>query len=68
MERVIANEGFDVTDVTDEVSQIDVVVNGILDAHGIEGAEKEQVMDHLNNRLSDQLEDILARKKFEINF
>merc|ERR1719148_114322 len=62
MERVKATEGWD---VTDEVSKVDVVVNVILDAHGIEGAKKEQVMDHLNNRLSEELEEILAGKKFE---
>jgi len=65
MERVKATEGWD---VTDEVSKVDVVVNGILDAHGVEGADKEHVMDHLNNKLSKELEEILAGKKFEINF
>merc|ERR1712161_154387 len=58
MERVKATEGWD---VTDEVSKVDVVVNGIL------GAEKEHVMDHLNNKLSKELEEILDGKKFEIN-
>merc|ERR1712238_95641 len=64
--NVIKNE--EGWDVTDEVSKVDVVVNGILDAHGIEGAEKEQIMDHLNNKLSDELEEILDGNKFEINF
>merc|ERR1712238_400624 len=55
-------------DVADEVSKVDVVVTGILEAHGIEGVEKVQVMGHLNNKLSKVLEETLAEKKVEINF
>merc|ERR1712238_193050 len=63
MERVKATEGWD---VTDEVSKVDVVVNGILDEHGIEGAEKEHVMDHLDNKLFKMLEEISEEKELDV--
>merc|ERR1719469_1434554 len=63
MERVKVTEGWD---VTDEVSKVNVVVNGILDAHGIEGAEKEHVMDHLDNKLSKMLEEISEEKELNV--
>merc|ERR1740139_2020434 len=63
MERVKATEGWD---VTDEVSKVDVVVNGILDAHGIEGREKEQVMDHLDNKLFKMLEEVSEEKELNV--
>jgi len=65
MERVEASEEWD---ITDEVSKIDVVVTGILEAHGIVSVEKVQALDHLNNKLFKILEKTLAEKKVEINF
>merc|ERR1711902_242375 len=59
IERAKATDGWDINDV---VSKVDVGVNKILDAHGIDGAMKEQAMDHLDAKLSNMLEEISVEK------
>merc|ERR1711983_279491 len=59
IERAKATDGWDINDV---VSKVDVGVNKILDAHGIDGALKEEAMDHLDIKLSNMLEEISAEK------
>merc|ERR1740139_1865876 len=63
IERAKATEGWDIRDV---VSKVGVGVNEILDEHGIEGAKKEQAMDHLDNKLSKMLEEFLEEKELNI--
>merc|ERR1719491_389963 len=72
IERAKATEGWVISDV---VRNVGVGVNEILDEHGIEGAKKEQAMDHLDNKLFKMLEEISEEKegenditKVEINF
>merc|ERR1712238_73156 len=62
-ERAKATEGWDIGDV---VSKVDVGVSKILDEHGIEGAKKEQAMDHLDNKLSKMLEEISEEKELNV--
>merc|ERR1719245_1476190 len=59
IERAKATDGWDINDV---VSKVDMGVNKILDAHGIDGVMKEQAMDHLDTKLSNMLEEISAEK------
>jgi len=54
--------------VLDEVSKVDMVATKILEVHGIEGVEQEEVIDHLNKKLVKVLEETVAEKKVEINF
>merc|ERR1712238_237285 len=63
IERAKATEGWDIRDV---VSKVGVGVNEILDEHGIEGAKKEQAMDHLDNKLSKMLEEISEEKELNV--
>merc|ERR1719148_277259 len=63
IERAKATEGWDIMDV---VSKVGVGVNEILDEHGIEGAKKEQAMDHLDNKLSKMLELISEEKELNV--
>merc|ERR1711983_228140 len=70
IERAKATDGWDINDV---VSKVDVGVNKILDAHGIDGAMKEQAMDHLDAKLSNMLEEISVEKisaetDWDVNF
>merc|ERR1719438_201518 len=70
IERAKATDGWDINDV---VSKVDVGVNKILDAHGIDGALKEEAMDHFDTKLSNMLEEISAEKisaekDWDINF
>jgi len=62
IERAKNSEGWDVEDV---VSKIDVRVGKILDTHGVDGAEKEMAIEHLDNKLSTMLEEISVAKEFE---
>merc|ERR1712238_249969 len=63
IERAKATEGWDIRYV---VSKVGVGVNEILDEHGIEGAKKEQAMDHLDNKLSKMLEEISEEKELNV--
>merc|ERR1719148_640735 len=63
IERAKATEGWDIRDV---VSKVGVGVNEILDEHGIEGAKKEQAMDHLENKLFKMLEEISEEKELNV--
>merc|ERR1719148_61783 len=63
IERAKATEGWNIRDV---VSKVGVGVNEILDEHGIEGAKKEQAMDHLDNKLSKMLEEISEEKELNV--
>merc|ERR1712238_628897 len=60
IERAKATEGWVISDV---VQKVGVGVNEILDEHGIEGAKKEQAMDHLDNKLFKMLEEISEEKE-----
>merc|ERR1719438_471110 len=62
IERAKATDGWDINDV---VSKVDVGVNKILDAHGIDGVMKEKAIDHLDNKLSEVLEEISLAKESE---
>merc|ERR1712238_340025 len=63
IERAKTTEGWDIRDV---VSKVGAGVNEILDEHGIEGAKKEQAMDHLDNKLSKMLEEISEEKELNV--
>merc|ERR1712238_245453 len=63
IERAKTTEGWNIRDV---VSKVGVGVNEILDEHGIEGAKKEQAMDHLDNKLSKMLEEISEEKELNV--
>merc|ERR1712194_636257 len=63
IERAKTTEGWNIRDV---VRKVGVGVNEILDEHGIEGAEKEQAMDHLDNKLSKMLEEISEEKELNV--
>merc|ERR1719491_1924245 len=63
IERAKTTEGWNIRDV---VSKVGVGVNEILDEHGIEGATKEQAMDHLDNKLSKMLEEISEEKELNV--
>merc|ERR1712238_602601 len=63
IERVKTTEGWNIRDV---VSKVGVGVSEILDEHGIEGAKKEQAMDHLDNKLSKMLEEISEEKELNV--
>merc|ERR1712238_329690 len=63
IERAKATEGWVISDV---VQKVGVGVNEILDEHGIEGAKKEQAMDHLENKLFKMLEEISEEKELNV--
>merc|ERR1711983_521721 len=74
MERVIEHakttDGWDINDV---VSKVNGHVSKVLDSHGIDGAAKEISMEHLDNKLSNMLEEISVEKisaetDWDVNF
>merc|ERR1711862_162085 len=50
-------------DIEDVVSSVNGHVSEILDIHGVDGAEKEMAIEHLDNKLSTMLEEISLAKE-----
>merc|ERR1719445_2370705 len=62
IERAKNTDGWEVEDV---VSSVNGHVSKVLDTHGIEGAAKEESMEHLDNKLSMMLDEISVAKEYE---